>query len=276
MAPQFVKPYVKPTRTTRRMQAICEAVTRPSMRFVPIKPPEQQAVLALHRARQGFVKAKTAQANQIRGLLTEYGLVIPQGIGQIAKRLPVVLEDGENALPEVFRALLQRLGEHLKTLNRQVEELDEQIQRWHREQAASRKLAAIPGIGPLTASALVATLGDARQFENGRQLAAWLGLVPKQHSSGGKPTLLGIGKARRYLFADAAHSRCARGHPRRQAPIESCGKLARSVAPSTKPKCGGGGLANKNARRSGRCSRTTASSNRTTPRRRSGCSRTLH
>ena len=124
----------------------------------------------------------------------EYGLVIPQGIGQIAKRLPVILEDGENALPEVFRALPQRLGEHLKTLDRQVEELDEQIQRWHREQAASRKLAAIPGIGPLTASALVATLGDARQFENGRQLAAWLGLVPKQHSSGGKPTLLGIGK----------------------------------------------------------------------------------
>jgi len=241
MAPQFVKPYVKTNKNDAAdAEAICEAVTRPSMRFVPIKPPEQQAVLALHRARQGFVKARTAQANQIRGLLTEYGLVIPQGIGQIAKRLPVVLEDGENALPEVFRALLQRLGEHLKTLNRQVEELDEQIQRWHREQAASRKLAAIPGIGPLTASALVATLGDARQFENGRQLAAWLGLVPKQHSSGGKPTLLGIGKrGDTYLRTLLIHG--ARGHPRRQAPIESCGKLARSVAPSTKPKCGGGG-----------------------------------
>ena len=195
MAPQFVKPYVKTNKNDAAdAEAICEAVARPSMRFVPIKTREQQAVLALHRARQGFVKARTAQANQIRGLLAEHGIVMPQGIDHIAKRLPEILEDGENGLPGVFRALLQRLGEHLKTLDRQVDELDAQIQRWHREQAASRKLAAIPGIGPLTASALVATIGDARQFESGRQLAAWLGLVPKQHSSGGKPTLLGISK----------------------------------------------------------------------------------
>jgi transposase len=195
MAPQFVKPYVKTNKNDAAdAEAICEAVARPSMRFVPIKTREQQAVLALHRARQGFVKARTAQANQIRGLLAEHGIVMPQGIDHIAKRLPEILEDGENGLPGVFRELLQRLGEHLKTLDRQVDELDAQIQRWHREQAASRKLAAIPGIGPLTASALVATIGDARQFESGRQLAAWLGLVPKQHSSGGKPTLLGISK----------------------------------------------------------------------------------
>jgi transposase len=175
-------------------EAICEAVSRPSMRFVPIKNAEQQAVLSLHRARQGFVKARTAQANQIRGLLTEYGIVMPRGIDNIAKHLPEILEDGENDLPGVFRQLLHRLSEHLKALNRQVDELDAQIQRWHRENATSRKLAAIPGIGPITASALVASIGDAKSFENGRQLAAWLGMVPRQHSSGGKQTLLGISK----------------------------------------------------------------------------------
>ncbi len=195
MAPQFVKPYVKTNKNDAAdAEAICEAVSRPSMRFVPIKTGEQQAVLSLHRAREGFVKARTAQANQIRGLLTEYGIVIPLGIDSIAKRLPDILEDGENDLPGVFRQLLQRLGEHLKELDRQVDELDAQIQRWHRENAASRKLAEIPGIGPLTASALVASIGDAKNFANGRQLAAWLGLVPRQHSTGGKQTLLGISK----------------------------------------------------------------------------------
>lgn len=195
MAPQFVKPYVKTNKNDAAdAEAICEAVSRPNMRFVPIKNGEQQAVLALHRARAGFVKARTAQANQIRGLLGEYGIIIPQGIGHLTKRLPAILEDGENELPGVFRRLLARLGEHLKELDRQVGELEAQIQDWHREDATSRKLAQIPGIGPLTASALVATIGDARSFQNARQLAAWLGLVPRQHSSGGKTLLLGISK----------------------------------------------------------------------------------
>ncbi len=195
MAPQFVKPYVKANKNDAAdAEAICEAVARPNMRFVPMKNGEQQAVLALHRARQGFVKTRTAQANQLRGLLAEYGIIIPQGIGYIAKRLPEILEDGENNLPGVFRQLLQRLGDHLKELARQVGELEIQIQTWHREHPASKKLAQIPGIGPITASALVASIGDAKSFENGRQLAAWLGLVPRQHSSGGKPTLLGISK----------------------------------------------------------------------------------
>jgi len=195
MAPQFVKPYVKTNKNdVADAEAICEAMSRPNLRFVPIKNGEQQAVLSLHRARQGFVKARTAQANQIRGLLAEYGIVIPQGIGHIAKRLPEILEDGENDLPGAFRQLLDRLGDHLKELDRQVGELEVQIQRWHREHAASKKLAQIPGIGPITASALVASIGDAKSFENGRQLAAWLGLVPRQHSSGGKQVLLGISK----------------------------------------------------------------------------------
>ena len=195
MAPQFVKPYVKSHKNEAAdAEAICEAVMRPHMRLVPIKTAESQAVLALHRARQGFVKARTAQANQIRGLLSEYGIVLPQGIVHIAKRLPEILEDGENALPMTFRQLLNRLGEHLKMLDRQVTELEADIQAWHRQNAASHRLAEIPGIGPITATALVASVGDAKTFANGRQLAAWLGLVPRQHSSGGKPTLLGISK----------------------------------------------------------------------------------
>lgn len=195
MAPQFVKPYVKTNKNDAAdAEAICEAVTRPNMRFVPIKNIEQQAVLALHRVRQGFVKARTAQANQIRGLLGEFGLIVPQGIGYIASRVPELIEDAANELPGSFRVLVQRLLDHLKDLGRQVEELETQIQAWHRASDLSSKLAQVPGIGPITASALVASIGDAKNFESGRQLAAWLGLVPRQHSSGGKSNLLGMSK----------------------------------------------------------------------------------
>lgn len=195
MAPQFVKPYVKSNKNdVADAEAICEAVTRPNMRFVPIKTVEQQAILAVHCARQGFVKARTAQANSIRGLLGEFGVVLPQGIRHIVERLPDILEDHENALPGSLRQLMQRLMEHFKELDRQVVELEREIQQWHRNNEGSCRLAEIPGVGPLTATALVASVGDAKNFSNGRQMAAWLGLVPRQHSSGGKPTLLGISK----------------------------------------------------------------------------------
>jgi transposase len=195
MAPQFVKPYVKTNKTDAAdAEAICEAVTRPNMRFVPMKNADQQSVLSLHRARQGFVRARTAQANQIRWLLAEYGITLPQGIGHVTKQLPGIIEDAENDLPGVFRELLKRLGAHQKELDRQVQELEEQIHDWHRVSDESQKLARIPGIGPLTASALIASIGDARNFRNGRELAAWLGLVPRQHSSGGKVLLQGISK----------------------------------------------------------------------------------
>src|SRR4051812_1578803 len=121
MAPQFVKPYVKTNKNDAAdAEAICEALRRPNMRFVPVKSSKQQAVLSLHRARQGFVKARTAQANQIRGLLAEFGIVIPQGICHVAKQLPLILEDGQEELPGIFRQLLQRLGDHLKELDRHV------------------------------------------------------------------------------------------------------------------------------------------------------------
>ena len=195
MAPQFVKPYVKSNKNDAAdAEAICEAVSRPSMRFVPVKNVEQQSVLSLHRVRQGFVKARTAQANQIRGLLGEYGLVVPQGIAYIAQRVPALIEDAENELPGSFRLLIQRLLEHLKILQQQVDEIEAQIKAWHRASEASQRLEKVPGIGPLTATVLVASVGDAKNFDNGRQFAAWLGVVPRQHSSGGKPTLLGMSK----------------------------------------------------------------------------------
>jgi transposase len=195
IAPQFVKPYVKTNKNDAAdAEAVCEAVARPNMRFVPIKNAEQQAVLALHRARQGFVTARTAQANQIRGLLGEFGIALPQGIHWVPKKMPEVLEDAQNGLPGVSRELFSRLLSHFRELDRHVKEIEGQIQAWHREDAASLRLQAIPGIGPITASALVASIGNASTFKNGRQLAAWLGLVPRQSSSGGKDQLLGISK----------------------------------------------------------------------------------
>ncbi len=249
MAPQFVKPYVKTNKhDAADAEAICEAVRRPNMRFVSIKNGEQQALLSVHRARQSFVKARTAQANQIRGLLAEYGIVVPLGIHHITKRLPEILEDGENDLPGVFRQLLQRLGEHFKALDRQVADLEVQIQIWHRDNVASRKLAQIPGIGPLTASALVASIGDANSFDNGRQLAAWLGLVPRQHSTGGKSNLLGISKRGdtylRTLLIHGARSviRVAEGKPNHK------GSWLEKLMARRNKNVAAVALANKNAR----------------------------
>lgn len=195
MGPQFVKAYVKTNKNdVADAEAICEAVSRPNMRFVPIKSIEQQAVLSLHRVRQGFVKARTAQANQIRGLLGEFGLVIPKGIWHIAERVPGLLEDASNELPMALRRLIDRLLCHFKELDRQARELEREILSWHRSSDLSRKLERIPGIGPLAATALVASIADASSFDNDRQVSAWLGLEPRQSSSGGKPTLLGMSK----------------------------------------------------------------------------------
>src|SRR3989338_8964210 len=166
MAPQFVKPYVKTNKhDAADAEAICEAVARPTMRFVPVKTAEQQAILAVHRARQGFVKARTACANQIRGLVAEFGIVMPKGLAHIAKRVPGILEDAENGLPETMRPLVERLATHLKALDRQVSELEAQIQAWHRQSATSRQIEKIPGIGPITANALLASVGDAKTFD---------------------------------------------------------------------------------------------------------------
>jgi len=248
MAPQFVKPYVKSNKNDAAdAEAICEAVGRPNMRFVPVKNVEQQAVLALHRVRQGFVKARTAQANQIRGLLGEFGMIIPQGIGYIASRVPDLIEDASNELPGTFRLLVQRLLDHLKELDRQVDELEAQILAWHRSSELSCKLAQVPGIGPITASALVASIGDAKNFDNGRQVGAWLGLVPRQHSSGGKSNLLGRSKRGdtylRTLLIHGARSVIYRAGQR----TESC-QWINGVVNRRNKNVAAVALANKNAR----------------------------
>lgn len=195
IAPQFVRPYVKSNKNdVADAQAICEAVGRPSMRFVAIKTVSQQAVLSIHRAREGFVKARSATANQIRGLLGEFGLILPQGITMVNKHVPELIEPVLDQLPGPFIELIRMLVDHLHALDAHVKHCERCIMLWHQTDPVSMRLAQIPGIGPITASALTASVGDPRLFKNGRQLAAWLGLVPRQHSSGGKPTLLGISK----------------------------------------------------------------------------------
>ena len=249
MAPQFVKPYVKTNKSDRNdAEATCEAVSRPNMRFVAVKTAEMQAVLALHRARQGFVKARTAQANQIRGLLAEFGIVIAKGIGHIAKRLPEILEDGENALPGMMRQLLERLGEQLKALDKQVKEMERQITFWHRDNEQSRKLEAIAGIGPITASALVATVGDAKSFKNARQVPAWLGMVPRHEGTGGKATLGRISKRGDvYLRTLRIHGARAVISAFERKPVQADGWLKRLLARRNK-NIAAVALAAKNAR----------------------------
>jgi transposase len=249
MAPQFVKPYVKTNKSDARdAEGICEAVTRPTMRFVPVKDIEQQTVLALHRARQGFVVERTAQANQMRGLLYELGIVIPKGIRYVDKQLPEILEDAENGLPEISRSLFARLFEHFRALGNQVKELESQIKAWHKQSAASERIEAIPGIGALTASALVASIGDAKTFKSGRQLAAWLGLVPRQDSSGGKEKLLGISKRGDvYLRTLLIHgARAVLFHRMRQ--VEYKDGWLMKLRARRNPNVAAVALANKNAR----------------------------
>jgi transposase len=244
MAPQFVKPYVKSNKNDARdAEAICEAVSRPNMRFVAIKTPEQQALLALHRARQGLVRARTAQGNQIRGLLAEFGFVIPKGRRHLESQIPGILEDAENGLAGMSRELFTLLLEHLRHLDEQVLALEAQIKAWHREDAASQRLEQVPGIGPLTASALVASIGDARNFKNGRQLSAWLGLVPRQHSTGGKQVLLGISKRGDvYLRTLLIHG--ARANLR----VAKPGQWGSALAERSHKNLAAVALANKNAR----------------------------
>lgn len=195
IAPQFVKPYVKANKNDANdAEAICEAVSRPSMRFVPIKSLAQQDLQATHRVRSQLVSQRTEKVNQIRGLLAEYGMVVGQRIECLRKALPDLLEDAENHLSIDFRVLLAGLRQDLQTLDERVKALDKRIQQQADTDPGAKRLLQIPGIGPITATALVSGVGDAKQFKRGRDMAAWLGLTPGQHSSGGKERLLGISK----------------------------------------------------------------------------------
>ena len=189
ISPQFVKPYVKANKHDMAdAEAICEAVSRPTMRFVPVKNVEQQAMLSLHRAREGFIGDRTATANRIRGLMAEFGLIIPQGIGHVRSRVPDLIEDASNEPPGMFRRLIDQRLNHLRWLDEQIEMIEKEIHAWHRNDADSQRLEKVSGIGVITATAMIAMIGDARNFKNGRELAAWIGLVPRQHSTGGKQT----------------------------------------------------------------------------------------
>jgi len=195
MHPSFVKAYVKSNKNDYvDAEAISEAVTRPTMRFVPIKSVAQQDRQSLHRLRSLAVGQRTAQVNQIRGVLLEQGIVVPQGIGALRQQLPLLLEDGENGLTPTFRELLQLLYEELVHVDERIQRFDRLIAAEARQDERCQRLLTIPGIGVLIASALVAAIGDGRQFNNARELAAWLGLVPRQSTTGGQIRLLGISK----------------------------------------------------------------------------------
>jgi transposase len=195
MSPQFIKAYVKsPKNDARDAEAICEAVTRPTMRFVPIKRVEQQDLQALHRVRARLIKARTALVNEIRGLLSEYGMILPQGITKFRRLIAQTLEAGQAQLTPCSRELFRQLYEEFLALDQRLASYDEQLTAMGRAHPECQRLQTIPGIGPISATALIAAIGDATQFKNGRQLAAWLGLVPREHSTGGKPRLLGISK----------------------------------------------------------------------------------
>ena len=194
MAPQFVKPYMKSNKNDKNdAGGITEASTRPEMKFVPIKRIDQQDTLLLHRARELAVKQRTAQANQIRGLLMEYGITLPKNIASL-KQLPEILEKEANKLTPKSSEIFNQLYEQFKKYGLEVQRYDKEIEGEVKGSAMGKEIMKIEGIGPVTASALIATVGDPKVFKNGREVSAWLGLVPKQYSSGNKIRLSGISK----------------------------------------------------------------------------------
>lgn len=195
MPAAYVKPYVKRQKNDANdAEATCEAVTRPTMRFVPIKTAEQQSVLMLHRVREILIRQRTMLINALRGHLAEFGIVTRQGVAGVGMLVALVEDEDHDLIPPLARAALCPLIQQLREVHEKVGEMDRKIHAWHRSNELSRRLETIPGIGPITASAIVATVTDASLFKSGRQLAAWLGLVPRQNSSGGKERLGRISK----------------------------------------------------------------------------------
>lgn len=195
IAPQFVKPYVKSNKNDAKdAEAICEAMSRPGMRFVTAKSTRQQDIQALHRVRASLMEQRTAKGNQIRGLVAEYGLVAPKELSSLRRAMPCWLEDADNGLSACFRQLLDGLWHDLRGVDDRIVELDHAIADLAQTDPDARRLQQLRGVGPLIATALIAAVGDAKQFANGRQMAASLGLTPRQHSSGSKDRLLGISK----------------------------------------------------------------------------------
>ncbi len=201
MPPSYVKAYLKRNKNDANdAAAICEAVTRPSMRFVPIKTKQQQTALMLHRTRQLLVRQRTMLSNALRGHLAELGVVSAKGRNGTAELLKIIADGADNRVPSSARGILDVLARQYSGLGAEIGSIDKSILAWHRSCEASRRLAEIPGIGPIVATALVAEIGDWKAFSSGRSLAAWIGLVPKQHTTGGKDRLGRITKqGNRYL-----------------------------------------------------------------------------
>jgi transposase len=196
MPPQYVKPYVKRHKNDQAdAEAVCEAVQRPSMRFVPIKTAEQQSTLVIHRVRETLVGQKTQLINALRGHLAEFGIVAPQGAHKVAQLTMRLADPGDDQVPAAARSVLQVLVDQLRETERRIAGLDARLAEQAKQNETCRRLLSVPGLGPIAATALVATIGDGKTFTSGRHLAAWLGLVPRQNSSGGKERLGAISKA---------------------------------------------------------------------------------
>jgi transposase len=201
MPPAYVRPYVKRQKNDMAdAEAICEAVTRANMRFVPTKTPEQQGGLTLHRTRHLFIRQQNSVINAIRAHLAEFGIVAPVGRKGVEQLLRIVTDPSDKRLPEVVRSCVIALGSQLLSLKKQILDFDRMIMAWHRSDETSRRLDCIPGVGPLLATALVVSVADPKTFRSGRKFSAWIGLVPKQHSTGGRAKLGSISKqGDRYL-----------------------------------------------------------------------------
>ena len=211
MPPQYVKPYVKRNKhDAADAEAICEAVRRPSMRFVAVKTAEQQAALLMHRGRELLVRQRTMLANALRGHLAEFGLIAAQGLHKVAGLIAVVRDEKDDRVPGMARQVLRLIAEQIDELEARIAAIEAQIMVWHQANPVSQRLATIPGIGPIIATAVAATVADPSVFRSGREFAAWLGLVPRQNSTGGKARLGGISKRGdsylRRLLVNGAHA----------------------------------------------------------------------
>jgi transposase len=249
ISPQFVTPYVKSNKNDQNdAEAICEAVGRPSMRFVPPKSTDQLAIQAIHRIRRRLIADRVSLVNQIRGLLSEHGIVIARDISQLRRRLAVILGNDGDGLSEMVRSLMRELQKEMTDLDDRIAIYDRRIREIFRMSEQCRRLSKIEGIGPVTATALIAAVGDRTCFKNGRQFAAWLGLVPKQRSSGGRARLVGISKRGdrylRTLMIHGARSALSRSSGKQDPRSLWLGKLRQRRHPNVAAVA----LANKNAR----------------------------
>src|SRR5262245_10396660 len=249
MSPQFVRPYVKSNKTDANdAEAICEAVGRPSMRFVAIKSQSQQDMMALHRVRSLMIRERTALMNEMRGLLAECGIVVAQGALALRRGLATIVAGKDARVSDLLREVLNEMSERLRLFEERLKRYDTRIAGLARDDERARRLMAVGGIGPLTATALIAAVGDARQFRSGREMSAWLGLVPRQHSSGERTKLLGISKrGDRYLRTLLIHgARSTLRHVRSKSDPRN--RWVATIMERRGPNIAAVALANKNAR----------------------------